>query len=125
MLIAYRWTNTPITARDSITASDMILARDPIHASDPITAPDSITAPAPITAPDSIAARDSLKIRGEADAERNRIYAQAFGQNPEFYKFIRSLEAYKESFKTRSDVLLIDPNSEFLKYFKAPGGARK
>jgi len=51
--------------------------------------------------------------------------AVAFGQNPEFYKFTRSLEAYKESFKTRSDVMLIDPNSEFLKYFKSPGGAKK
>jgi membrane protease subunit HflC len=69
--------------------------------------------------------RQAESIRGEGDAKAARIYAQAFGQNPEFYKFIRSLEAYRESFKTRSDVLLIDPNSEFLKYFKAPGGARK
>jgi membrane protease subunit HflC len=69
--------------------------------------------------------RQAEGIRGEGDAKAARIYAQAFGQNPEFYKFIRSLEAYRESFKTRSDVLLIDPNSEFLKYFKAPGGARK
>lgn len=69
--------------------------------------------------------RQAEAIRGEGDAKAARIYAQAFGQNPEFYKFIRSLEAYKESFKTRSDVLLIDPNSEFLKYFKTPGGARK
>ncbi len=69
--------------------------------------------------------RQAEGIRGEGDAKAARIYAQAFGQNPEFYKFIRSLEAYKESFKTRSDVLLIDPNSEFLKYFKTPGGARK
>lgn len=69
--------------------------------------------------------RQAEAIRGEGDAKAARIYAQAFGQNPEFYKFIRSLEAYKESFKTRSDVMLIDPNSEFLKYFKTPGGARK
>ncbi|MEO0317863.1 MAG: inner rane-anchored protein [Pseudomonadota bacterium] len=69
--------------------------------------------------------RQAEAIRGEGDAKAARIYAQAFGQNPEFYKFIRSLEAYKESFKTRSDVMLIDPNSEFLKYFKSPGGARK
>lgn len=64
-------------------------------------------------------------VRGEGDAKAARIYAVAFGQNPEFYKFTRSLEAYKESFKTRSDVMLIDPNSEFLKYFKSPGGAKK
>lgn len=69
--------------------------------------------------------RQAESIRGEGDAKAARIYAQAFGQNPDFYKFIRSLEAYKDSFKTRSDVLLIDPNSEFLKYFKTPGGARK
>jgi membrane protease subunit HflC len=69
--------------------------------------------------------RQAESIRGDGDAKAARIYAQAFGQNPDFYKFSRSLEAYRESFKTRSDVLLIDPNSEFLKYFKAPGGARK
>ena len=62
--------------------------------------------------------------RGRAvQARKQRL--RAFGQSPEFYKFSRSLEAYKESFKTRSDVLLVDPNSEFLKYFKGPGGARK
>ncbi len=69
--------------------------------------------------------RQAEGVRGEGDAKAARIYAEAFGKNPEFYKFMRSLEAYKESFKTRSDVLLIDPNSEFLKYFKAPGGAKK
>ena len=69
--------------------------------------------------------RQAESIRGDGDAKAARIYAQAFGQNPDFYKFSHSLEAYRESFKTRSDVLLIDPNSEFLKYFKAPGGARK
>lgn len=69
--------------------------------------------------------RQAESIRGEGDAKAARVYADAFGKNPEFYRFMRSLEAYKESFKTRSDVLLIDPNSEFLKYFKAPGGAKK
>ncbi len=69
--------------------------------------------------------RDAEAIRGDGDAKAAAIYAKAFGQSPEFYKFSRSLEAYKESFKTRSDVLLVDPNSEFLKYFKGPGGARK
>ncbi|MCM0044667.1 MAG: protease modulator HflC [Burkholderiaceae bacterium] len=69
--------------------------------------------------------RQAESVRGDGDAKAARIYADAFGRNPEFYKFIRSLEAYKESFKTRSDVLLIDPNSEYLKYFKAPGAARK
>ncbi len=71
--------------------------------------------------------RDAERIRGEGDAKASQIYAQAFGQNPEFYKFYRSLEAYRASFKTRSDVLVIDPNSEFFKYFKNPtaGGSAK
>jgi membrane protease subunit HflC len=69
--------------------------------------------------------RQAEAIRGEGDAKAARIYSDAFGKNPEFYKFTRSLEAYKDSFKTRSDVLLIDPNSEFLRYFKTPGGAKK
>ncbi len=69
--------------------------------------------------------RQAEGVRGEGDAKAARIYAEAFGKNPEFYKFMRSLEAYKQSFKTRNDVLLIDPNSEYLKYFKAPGGAKK
>jgi membrane protease subunit HflC len=65
--------------------------------------------------------RDSEKLRGDGDAKASRIYAQAFGQNPEFYQFYRSLEAYRASFKSKSDVLVVDPNSEFFKYFKAPG----
>ncbi|RXZ38401.1 protease modulator HflC [Oxalobacteraceae bacterium CAVE-383] len=66
--------------------------------------------------------RDAEKIRGEGDAKASQIYAQAFGQNPEFYKFYRSLEAYRASFKDRHDVLVVDPNSEFFKYFKNGGG---
>ncbi len=64
--------------------------------------------------------RDAERIRGEGDAKATQTYAQAFNQSPEFYKFYRSLEAYRESFKTRSDMLVIDPNSEFFKYFKNP-----
>jgi modulator of FtsH protease HflC len=65
--------------------------------------------------------RDAENIRGEGDAKASQIYAQAFSQNPEFYKFYRSLEAYKASFKSHSDVMVLDPNSEFFKYFKSPG----
>jgi membrane protease subunit HflC len=69
--------------------------------------------------------RDAEKMRGEGDAKASQIYAQAFGQNPEFYKFYRSLEAYRASFKTRQDLMVVDPNSEFFKYFRSPaGGAR-
>jgi modulator of FtsH protease HflC len=67
--------------------------------------------------------RDAEKIRGEGDAKASQIYAQAFSQNPEFYKFYRSLEAYRASFRNRSDVMVLDPNSEFFKYFKNAGSS--
>lgn len=66
--------------------------------------------------------RDAEKMRGEGDAKASQIYAQAFGQNPEFYKFYRSLEAYRASFKTRQDLMVVDSNSEFFKYFRSPAG---
>ncbi len=66
--------------------------------------------------------RDAEKIRGDGDAQATQIYGRAFGQNPEFYKFYRSLEAYRASFKSRNDMMVIDPNSEFFKYFKSAGG---
>ncbi len=69
--------------------------------------------------------REAEKIRGEGDAKASGIYSEAFGRNPEFYKFYRSLEAYRSSFKTKADVMLIDPNSEFFKYFKGSGSAGK
>ena len=65
--------------------------------------------------------REAENMRGEGDAKASQIYAQAFGRNPEFYKFYRSLEAYRASFKNRSDLMVVDPNSEFFKYFKNPG----
>jgi membrane protease subunit HflC len=63
------------------------------------------------------------KIKGEGDAEASRIYADAFGKSPEFYKFYRSLEAYRATFKSHGDVMVLDSNSEFFKYFRSPGGA--
>jgi membrane protease subunit HflC len=65
--------------------------------------------------------RDAEKIRGDGDGKASQTYAQAFGQNPEFFKFYRSLEAYRASFNNRNDMLVIDPNSEFFKYFKGAG----
>jgi len=65
--------------------------------------------------------RDAEQVRGDGDAKASQIYAGAFGQNPEFYRFYRSLDAYRASFKNRSDLLLIDPTSEFFKYFKGSG----
>jgi membrane protease subunit HflC len=65
--------------------------------------------------------RDAQIIMGEGDAKATQIYAQSFGKNPEFYRFYRSMEAYRATFKSRSDVLVLDSNSEFFKYFKSPG----
>ncbi|HQA09124.1 protease modulator HflC [Zoogloea sp.] len=66
--------------------------------------------------------RDAQKVKGDGDARASAIYAQAFGQSPEFYAFYRSLEAYRSSFKNKSDVLVVEPNSEFFKYMKGSGG---
>jgi membrane protease subunit HflC len=67
--------------------------------------------------------REAEMVRGEGDAKASQTYAQSFGKNPEFYKFYRSLEAYRASFKNRSDVMVVDANSDFFKYFKGSGGA--
>jgi membrane protease subunit HflC len=67
--------------------------------------------------------RDAQKLKGEGDAKSAAIYAAAFGQNPEFFTFYRSLEAYRASFRGRSDVLVVDPSSDFFKYMKTPGSA--
>jgi len=69
--------------------------------------------------------RDAEKIKGEGDARASAIYAQAFGQYPEFFSLYRSLEAYRASFRNRSDVLVIEPTSEFLRFWKdsSPGRA--
>jgi len=70
--------------------------------------------------------RDAESIRGDGDAKASQIYAEAFGQNPEFFKFYRSLEAYRNSFRNRSDLLVLDPNTEFFRYFRsADGGAAR
>ncbi|MBL8432077.1 MAG: protease modulator HflC [Dechloromonas sp.] len=65
--------------------------------------------------------RDAQKIKGEGDAQATAIYAQAFSQNPEFYAFYRSLEAYRGSFRNKSDVLVVEPGSDFFKYMKGTG----
>jgi membrane protease subunit HflC len=66
--------------------------------------------------------RDAQKIKGEGDAKGAAIYAQAFSQNPEFFAFYRSMEAYKSSFKGKSDLLLLEPNSDFFRYLKDASG---
>jgi modulator of FtsH protease HflC len=62
--------------------------------------------------------RDAQRIRGDGDAKSAAIYAAAFNQNPEFYSFYRSMEAYRSTFRGRNDLMLIEPNSDFLRYFR-------
>jgi membrane protease subunit HflC len=68
--------------------------------------------------------KQAQKIKGEGDARASAIYAAAYGQNPEFYSFYRSLEAYKATFKSKSDMLVLDPSSDFFQFLKQPGGTR-
>ncbi len=63
--------------------------------------------------------RDAQKTKGEGDGEAARIYAEAFGADPEFARFYRSLEAYRKSFSSRSDVMVLDPSSDFFSYLKS------
>jgi membrane protease subunit HflC len=69
--------------------------------------------------------RQAQEIKGEGDAKASAIYANAFQPNPEFYAFYRSMEAYKQSFKNKSDMMVLEPNAEFFKYLKNPGRGSK
>ena len=69
--------------------------------------------------------RDAQKIKGEGDAGAARIYAQAFTKNPEFFSFYRSMEAYRNSFRNKSDVMVLEPSSDFFKYLKNPNKGGK
>ncbi|GAA0397520.1 protease modulator HflC [Cocleimonas flava] len=66
--------------------------------------------------------RDAEKIRGNGDAKSAEIYAKAYQRNPEFYAFYRSLGAYKKSLGNGGDIMVIEPDAEFFKYFKQQGG---
>jgi membrane protease subunit HflC len=68
--------------------------------------------------------RDSELIRGEGDAQATALYAAAFNEDPEFYSFTRSLRAYQESFTGSSDILLVQPDSDFFRYLKDPEGGK-
>ena len=70
----------------------------------------------------SEAQRDSEIIRGEADAQRNAIFAEAFGRDPEFFEFYRSLTAYERSLKGTNSTMVISPDSEFFNYLKSDTG---
>ncbi|MEA3195597.1 MAG: modulator of FtsH protease HflC [Betaproteobacteria bacterium] len=62
--------------------------------------------------------RDAQRVRGEGDAKAASTYAAAFNQNPEFFSFYRSMEAYRNTFRGRNDLMVIEPNSDFLRYFR-------
>jgi membrane protease subunit HflC len=66
--------------------------------------------------------RDAQRIKGEGDARASAIYAKAFQSNAEFYSFYRSMEAYRATFRGRSDLLLLQPDSDFFRYLRDPGG---
>jgi len=68
--------------------------------------------------------RDAQRIKGEGDARASATYAGAFQQNPEFFAFYRSMEAYRQSFSDRGDVMVLDPSSDFFKYLKGPSGRK-
>ena len=69
--------------------------------------------------------REAQRTKGEGDAKASETYADAYNKNPEFYAFYRSLEAYRNSFKSKSDVMVLEPNSEFFKYMHDAGSHKK
>ena len=72
----------------------------------------------------SEARRDARIIEGEADAERNKIFAEAYGQNPEFFEFYRSLTAYEIALQGKNSTMVMSPDSEFFNYLKSDQGQR-
>jgi membrane protease subunit HflC len=68
--------------------------------------------------------REAQRLKGEGDAKASAVYAKAFNENPEFFSFYRSLEAYRASFRSRSDILVLDPSSDFFRYFRNSGAGR-
>jgi len=67
--------------------------------------------------------RDAQRVKGEGDAKAGAIYGTAYGKNGEFYAFYRSMQAYRDSFKNKSDVMVLDPSADFFKYMKNPRAA--
>ncbi|AIY64653.1 protease modulator HflC [Pseudoalteromonas piratica] len=67
------------------------------------------------------AERNARSVRGEGDALAAKIYADAYNKDAEFYSFLRSLDAYKETFKNKEDVMVLSPDSDFFKYMKQTG----
>jgi modulator of FtsH protease HflC len=73
-----------------------------------------------VTVLEAEAVRDSEIIRGSGDADATRIYAEAFNRDPEFYSFVRSLNAYETTFAGGGDIMLLQPDSQFFQYLRDP-----
>jgi membrane protease subunit HflC len=71
------------------------------------------------------AERNLRKLRGEGEAQAAQIYAETYTKDPEFYSFIRSMDAYKKSFSSKQDVLVVEPDSDFFRYMKDPSGKQQ
>jgi membrane protease subunit HflC len=67
---------------------------------------------------------DAQKVKGDGDAQAAALYARSFKRDPEFYSYYRSLEAYRQSFRNKSDLLILEPGSDFFKYMKSPRGGK-
>jgi modulator of FtsH protease HflC len=67
--------------------------------------------------------RQSEELRGHGDAEKNRILAEAFGLDPRFFTFYRSMQAYEQGLKPGDTRMVLSPDSEFFRYFNSPNGA--
>jgi membrane protease subunit HflC len=70
------------------------------------------------------AQRDAETIRGQGDAQATDVFAQAFGKDPEFYQFYRSMNAYREALGGKQDMLVLQPDSEFFQFFKNDAGKK-
>ncbi|MFX5602907.1 hypothetical protein ABTD90_20385, partial [Acinetobacter baumannii] len=68
--------------------------------------------------------REAQKIKGEGDARASQIYADAFGRDPQFAQFWRSMDSYRNTFRDKRDVLMLEPDSEFFRYMRSSGGAQ-
>ena len=68
--------------------------------------------------------KEAQRIKGEGDAKATAVYSQAYSQNAEFYAFYRSLDTYRSTFRSKGDVLLLDPTSEFFRYFRGPSAGQ-
>ena len=71
------------------------------------------------------AERNARQLRAEGDATAAQIYAEAYSKNPEFYGFLRSMDAYRSSFNSKDDVLVVEPDSDFFRYMKSRTGGGK